>query len=120
MRVPRLPIVLALGFIASRAAAQTPVEVVRVTSKAVERQVNLPGEFQPYLAVPIFAKVAGFVKQVNVDRGSSVRKGQTLATLEAPEMLAQSRRRNRKRKRSNYSEPKPGPNSPRPKARTID
>jgi membrane fusion protein (multidrug efflux system) len=71
------------------AAAQAPVDVVRVTSKAVERQVNLPGEFQPYLAVPIFARVTGFVKQVNVDRGSAVKEGQTLATLEAPEMLAQ-------------------------------
>lgn len=71
------------------AIAQARVEVVRVVSKAVERQVNLPGEFQPYLAVPIFAKVTGFVKAVNVDRGSTVTRGQLLATLEAPEMLAQ-------------------------------
>jgi RND family efflux transporter MFP subunit len=65
------------------------VEVVRVTSKAVERQVKLPGEFQPYLAVPIYAKLPGFVKRVAVDRGSSVKQGQVLVTLEAPEMLAQ-------------------------------
>lgn len=71
------------------AMGQTSVEVVRVVSKAVERQVKLPGEFQPYLAVPIFAKVIGFVKSVNVDRGSVVKQGQLLATLEAPEMLAQ-------------------------------
>ncbi|HEY3161457.1 MAG TPA: efflux RND transporter periplasmic adaptor subunit, partial [Vicinamibacterales bacterium] len=69
--------------------AQTSVEVVRVTSKSVERQVKLPGEFEPYLAVPIYAKLGGFVKQVNVDRGSSVKQGQLLATLEAPEMQAQ-------------------------------
>jgi RND family efflux transporter MFP subunit len=69
--------------------AQASVEVVRVSSKAVERQVKLPGEFQPYLAVPIFAKVTGFVKVVNVDRGSDVKLGQLLATLEAPEMLSQ-------------------------------
>jgi RND family efflux transporter MFP subunit len=60
-----------------------------VTAKAVERQVKLPGEFLPYLAVPIYAKVAGFVKRVDVDRGSAVRQGQLLATLEAPEMQAQ-------------------------------
>jgi membrane fusion protein, multidrug efflux system len=58
-------------------------------SKAVERQVKLPGEFQPYLAVPIFAKVSGFVRHVNVDRGSAVKQGQLLVTLEAPEMQAQ-------------------------------
>ena len=71
------------------AAAQALVDVVRVTSKAVERQVKLPGEFQPYLAVPIYAKLPGFVKRVAVDRGSTVRQGQVLVTLEAPEMQAQ-------------------------------
>jgi membrane fusion protein, multidrug efflux system len=83
--LPWLASVLAAG----GAAAQTPVEVVRVQAKAVERQVKLPGEFHPYLAVPIFAKVAGFVKHVDVDRGSVVKTGQLLATLEAPEMQAQ-------------------------------
>jgi len=70
------------------APASPPVEVVRVISKAVDRQVKLPGEFQPYLAVPIYAKLAGFVKRVAVDRGSTVRQGQVLMTLEAPEMQA--------------------------------
>jgi RND family efflux transporter MFP subunit len=69
--------------------AQPAVELVRVVAKNVDRQVKLPGEFQPYLAVPIYAKVAGFVKTVNVDRGSAVREGQVLATLEAPEMQSQ-------------------------------
>jgi membrane fusion protein, multidrug efflux system len=74
---------------AAPAVAQTTVDVVRVVSKSVERQVKLPGEFQPFLAVPIFAKVSGFVRQMNVDRGSAVKQGQLLATLEAPEMQAQ-------------------------------
>ena len=71
------------------AAAPASVEVVRVVSKAVERQVKLSGEFQPYLAVPIYAKLPGFVKAVAVDRGSTVKQGQVLVTLEAPEMQAQ-------------------------------
>lgn len=71
------------------AAAQAPVDVVRVISKAVERQVKLPGEFQPYLAVSIYAKLTGFVKRVAVDRGSMVKEGQVLVLLEAPEMQAQ-------------------------------
>src|SRR5262249_42890110 len=69
--------------------AQALVDVVRVVAKPVEREVKLPGEFQPYLAVPIVAKVTGFVKQIEVDRGSAVKQGQLLATLEAPEMQAQ-------------------------------
>jgi membrane fusion protein, multidrug efflux system len=74
---------------AATSVAQTRVEIVRVVSKPVERTVKLPGEFQPYLAVPIYAKVSGFVQRANVDRGSVVKQGQILATLEAPEMLAQ-------------------------------
>jgi membrane fusion protein, multidrug efflux system len=89
--VPRVFIVLTLISIAAAAAAQAPVEVVRVTSKAVDRQVKLSGEFQPYLAVPIYAKLPGFVKRVAVDRGSTVRQGQVLVTLEAPEMQTQIR-----------------------------
>jgi len=93
----RLSIALSVVALAVRTAAQAPtpapapaaVEVVRVTSKAVERQVKLPGEFQPYLAVPIYAKLPGFVKRVAVDRGSTVKQGQVLVTLEAPEMQAQ-------------------------------
>jgi membrane fusion protein, multidrug efflux system len=92
-----LAITSSLALIATTAVAQTPapaaappaVEVFRVTSKAVERQVKLPGEFQPYLAVPIYAKLPGFVKRVAVDRGSTVKTGQVLVTLEAPEMQAQ-------------------------------
>jgi membrane fusion protein (multidrug efflux system) len=91
-RLPRMRqafIGVTLMLVAAIGWAQAPVEVVRVVSQAVERQVKLPGEFQPYLAVPIYAKVTGFVKAVNVDRGSAVRKGQLLATLEAPEMQSQ-------------------------------
>ena len=88
-RIRKISIVLTLVLAAAPLVAQAPVEVVRVTSRSVERQVKLPGEFRPYLAVPIYAKVAGFVKRVDVDRGSTVRQGQLLATLEAPEMQAQ-------------------------------
>ncbi len=69
--------------------AQAPVEVVAVQTKTVEREVRLPGEILPYLDVPIHAKVTGFVKKINVDRGSMVKEGDPLATLEAPEMQAQ-------------------------------
>jgi RND family efflux transporter MFP subunit len=82
---------IALGLLGATVTtvAQVPVEVVRVVAKAVDRQVKLPGEFQPFLAVPIYAKVAGFVKAVNVDRGSAVKQNEILATLEAPEIQSQ-------------------------------
>src|SRR5215469_13462507 len=80
---------LLLSLLAANLRAQTPVEVVSVQSKMIERQVLLPGEILPYLDVPLQAKVAGFVKNVNVDRGSLVKEGDVLVTLEAPEMQAQ-------------------------------
>jgi membrane fusion protein (multidrug efflux system) len=73
-------------FVAATLAAQAPVEVVPVVSRAVQRQVKLPGEFRPYLGVPIYAKVTGFVEKIDVDRGSTVRDGDIIATLVAPEM----------------------------------
>ena len=85
----RLSVALTLVLGAVTASAQAPLEVVRVALKAVDRQVKLPGEFQPYLAVPIHAKLSGFVKRVAVDRGSTVKQGQVLVTIEAPEMQAQ-------------------------------
>src|SRR5947209_17225994 len=70
---------IALAVLVSAAAlAQTVVEVVPVVAKNLDRHAKLPGEFQPYLAVPIHAKISGFVEQVTVDRGSMVKKGQVL------------------------------------------
>jgi membrane fusion protein, multidrug efflux system len=82
-------LVCALILFAATLSAQTTVEVVPVISKNLDRHAKLPGEFQPYLSVPIHAKVSGFVDKVLVDRGSVVRKGQVLLTVTAPEMTAQ-------------------------------
>lgn len=65
------------------------VDTVRVVSQKLRMTVLLPGELQPYEEVRIFPKVTGFVQWIGVDRGSRVKKGQLLATLVAPEMVAQ-------------------------------
>lgn len=80
---------ISICLLACTAAAQQTVETVRVISKPVERKVNLPGEFYPYLSVDIHAKVTAFVDKVEVDRGSVVKEGQLLASLVAPELTAQ-------------------------------
>lgn len=54
-----------------------------------EYEISVPAELKPYEQVAVFAKVTGFVKQMYVDRGDRVRKGQLLAVLEAPEMQQQ-------------------------------
>src|SRR5579863_9054411 len=65
------------------------LDVVPVTSQKLSLTVSLPSELEPYQEVRIFPKVTGFVKWIGVDRGSRVRKGQPLATLEAPELVSQ-------------------------------
>lgn len=64
-------------------------DLYTVVSQPIERKVNLPGEFTPYQSVAIHARVTGFVEEVKVDVGSNVKKGDLLARLTAPEMLAQ-------------------------------
>jgi membrane fusion protein (multidrug efflux system) len=78
----------ALALLAAGGLFAQLVSVVKVVSRQVDRNVQLPGEFLPYESVAIFAKVMGFVETVEVDRGSLVRKGQALATLTAPELKA--------------------------------
>ena len=48
--------------------------------------VKLPGQLAAYQEVSIFPKVNGYVKDVKVDIGSHVKKGQLLMTLEALEL----------------------------------
>lgn len=65
------------------------VDTVRVAAHRLDVSVSLPGELLPFEEVRIFPKVSGFVNWIGVDRGSRVKKGQLLATLTAPEIVAQ-------------------------------
>lgn len=74
--------------LASCAFGQT-LDAVHVIARPVDRTIEIPSEFTPYLSVPVHAKVAGFVDKIYVDRGSLVKDGQLLATMIAPELNAQ-------------------------------
>ncbi|MCC8425563.1 efflux RND transporter periplasmic adaptor subunit [Mucilaginibacter sp. UR6-11] len=73
----------------TRATGSKKYETGRVTEKALSSYARLPGQLNPFNEVNLFPKVNGFVKQIYVDRGSQVSKGQLLLTLEAPEMESQ-------------------------------
>jgi membrane fusion protein (multidrug efflux system) len=75
----------------AKASTTAPVmiDVVRVVEQPLNVPLSLPAELTPYLSVAIYPKVTGFVKTVRVDRGTRVRAGDLIATLEAPELLAQ-------------------------------
>jgi RND family efflux transporter MFP subunit len=55
---------------------------------AVNKQLSFPAELIPLERAEIFAKVSGYLRSLKVDIGDKVSKGQVLAVLDAPEMLA--------------------------------
>ena len=55
-------------------------------TQQISGNVQLPGVMQPFQFVQLFPKVNGYIKYVPVDRGSIVKAGQLLITLEAPEI----------------------------------
>lgn len=62
------------------------VAVQRACTSTLSRNLTLTAEFEPYQEIDVMSKVAGYVKQINVDIGDRVRHGSLLATLEVPEM----------------------------------
>lgn len=65
------------------------VEVVAVVAKPLDATLKLAAELAPEQSVAIYPRVSGFVDEIMVDRGSSIKKGQLLARLSAPELAAQ-------------------------------
>jgi len=65
------------------------VAVVRVAPHDIASSLRIAGEFKPFQDVDVHAKVAGYIRNINVDVGDRVREGQTLAVLEVPELSAQ-------------------------------
>lgn len=93
IRACALMIAFAPGCSDSRkvAAENDPPEPVSVTvAKAVpedlSRHLVLAAEFRPFQEIDVHAKVAGYVKTINVDIGDRVQQGQVLAILDIPEM----------------------------------
>jgi len=68
------------------ATADAAVETITLEKGALPQQVKLPAQLAAFEEVSIFPKVNGYVKDVFVDVGSTVHKGQPLMTLEAPEL----------------------------------
>ncbi len=72
-----------------QAAAASHYTIGEIAEGRIGSSVHLPAVLKPYLAVDIYPKVNGFVRDIAVDRGSQVRKGQLLLKLEAPEIEQQ-------------------------------
>lgn len=65
------------------------VKVFTLKTEQLAKSIILPAELLPLERVEIHSKVDGYVSKINVDIGSIVHKGQTLAIIDAPEMKSQ-------------------------------
>jgi membrane fusion protein, multidrug efflux system len=62
------------------------VVVVPVSREPLTRTITYPGDVHGYFESPIYAKVAGYVDKMLVDKGDRVKKNQLLATIVSPEL----------------------------------
>jgi RND family efflux transporter MFP subunit len=73
--------------------AVTTVSVVSPKQTTPAQEIILPGNVQPFISSPIYARTNGYLKNWNADIGAHVKQGQLLAVIDAPEVdqqLAQS------------------------------
>jgi RND family efflux transporter MFP subunit len=101
IRAPKLAVgfaaLLALGLsscsggrnVKASAEQAVTVGVTSVVKKTVSRQITLSSELVPFQEIDVYAKEAGYVQKLDVDYGTHVKTGQTMATLEIPELQAQ-------------------------------
>jgi membrane fusion protein, multidrug efflux system len=70
----------------SQTAALGPhVLVTQITGGGPSRTIELPATIHGYIETPVYAKVAGYMKSINVDKGDHVSAGEVIALIESPE-----------------------------------
>jgi membrane fusion protein, multidrug efflux system len=69
-----------------QAAARGPhVLVTQLAGGAASHTIDLPASVHGYIETPVYAKIPGYIKTINVDKGDHVKAGQILAVIESPE-----------------------------------
>jgi RND family efflux transporter MFP subunit len=66
--------------------ALTSVSVVSPKQTAPAEEIILPGNVQPFITSPVYARTNGYLKKWYFDIGAHVKKGQLLAVIETPEV----------------------------------
>jgi membrane fusion protein (multidrug efflux system) len=64
------------------------IKLVAVKKGDATRSILLPANVLPYQQATLYAKVAGYVKTISVDKGDAVQAGALLADIEVPELIA--------------------------------
>lgn len=73
---------------ATPSASPPTVTVGRAKNGSISRSIALPATIRPHEQAVLYAKVAGYLKTIRVDKGDSVHEGDLLAEIESPELVA--------------------------------
>jgi HlyD family secretion protein len=65
------------------------VQVAKVQERTIKASVSQPGFIYAYEQTALYPKVSGYLAQWNVDIGDPIHKGDVLATIDVPELVAQ-------------------------------
>lgn len=68
------------------ATGLTRVVVGKPMKKTLTLSTQQPGRIESFEEAPLYAQVVGYVKKVHVDIGDKVEAGQSLATIDVPEL----------------------------------
>ncbi len=71
--------------LAQTAAIGPHVLVTQISGGSASRTIELPASIHGYIETPVYAKVAGYMKTINVDKGDHVKAGEVIALIESPE-----------------------------------
>ncbi len=74
------------------AAEPTPVKFSSAKRGEIHRWITIPGTLKANQQATLYAKVAGYLANVAVDKGDAVKAGQLLGELEVPELLADAKK----------------------------
>jgi len=74
------------GALEQEAAQGQRVLVVRVQHAPPSRSLDIPATIRGFVETPVYAKISGYLKTIDVDKGDRVKEGQVLAVLESPEI----------------------------------
>lgn len=73
--------------------AAVAVSVARPTQKTIRYTVEQPGRIQAFEQTPIYARITGYVRTVNVEIGDRVKRGALLAELDVPDLVEEHARK---------------------------
>ena len=69
--------------------SRVEVEIVKPLREDLLRDITMPAGIEAFEKTTVYSRVTGYLEWIGVDIGDRVKKGKTIAKIEAPEMLDQ-------------------------------